>query len=373
MLLILRGILIVLVTSLLAALGVAPEIAVAPATSVPARVETPAPPTPTSTPRKKPAPAATVPKNSDILTPGTPEYQKSLQDALDALAKISTTTPAASLNDTVRAAVVNIICTTGGGGSLSPISASGVMIDPRGIVITNAHVAQYFLLKDYPTPNSIQCVVRTGSPARPMYTATLLFISPSWVADNAAKITATEPTGTGEHDYALIVITGVTGPDVTPPASFPYLSIATVPPAQGSLVVVAGYPAGFLGGITIQKDLYESSAETSVGTPYTFGTNTIDLFSVAGTILSQHGSSGGAVATKSGDLTGLVVTATDAPDTASRDLRALTTSYLIRDFASESGLPLVTFLGGDILAEAAAFNRDVAPTLTKELTDVLNR
>jgi hypothetical protein len=297
-----------------------------------------------------------------------------LQDALDALSKIHTasSSPTTSLNDTVRAATVNIICTTVRGGLLSPISASGVIIDPRGIVLTNAHVAQYFLLKDYPSQGSIQCVIRMGSPARPMYTATLLFISPSWIVANASKITAASPTGTGEHDYALLVITGVTGPSVIPPMSFPYLPVALEAPPVDTHVLIAGYPAGFLGGITVQKDLYASSAETNVGTLYTFTTNSVDLFSIGGTILSQHGSSGGPVATYGAALTGIIVTATDGVDTASRDLRAITTSYIVRDFASESGTPLPTFLSGDILSEAATFNANIAPGLTKQLTDVLN-
>ena len=32
----------------------------------------------------------------------------------------------------------------------NPISGSGVIVDSRGVVLTNAHVGQFFLLHDYP-------------------------------------------------------------------------------------------------------------------------------------------------------------------------------------------------------------------------------
>ncbi len=88
--------------------------------------------------------------------------------------------------------------------------------------------------------------------------------------------------------------------------------------------------------------------------------------------VSQHGSSGGAVADQNGDLTGLIVTATDAPDTASRDLRAIRppTSCVTR---LRAGISLSAYLSGNILDEAAVFNAGTAPTLTQELENVLNQ
>src|SRR5581483_7670669 len=87
-------------------------------------------------------------------------------------APVSTPPPSApelspeTVNATLRSSLVNILCTTVGGGLFRPISGSGVIIDTRGVILTNAHVAQFFLLKDYPFKNNIQCVVRTGSPAQ---------------------------------------------------------------------------------------------------------------------------------------------------------------------------------------------------------------
>jgi len=244
-------------------------------------------------------------------------------------------------------------------------------VDPRGTIITNSHVGQYFLLKNYPSPGFVECIIRTGSPATPKYKAELLFLPPSWIADNAQKIDQEKPTGNGEHDYAFLRITGPVSPSIVMPENFPFLSISTTPPFEGQSLITAGYSAGFLGGISVQKDLHASSAFTKVGEVFTFGDNTIDLFSLGGTIVSQQGASGGAAANEKGVLMGIIVTATDAPDTASRDLRAITTSYIIRDFQSEAGMPIDTYMDADTESRADAFAANVAPALTQKLIDAL--
>jgi hypothetical protein len=246
------------------------------------------------------------------------------------------------------------------------------MIDSRGIVLTNAHVGQYFLLKDYPLPGFVNCIIRTGSPATPKYTAKLLYLPPTWIAQNAAKINSEEPTGDGQHDYALLLITGTVNASTPLPSTFTSLPISVDTPNEKEQVFLAAYPAGFLGGITVAKDLYQSSTYATVGDLYTFAANTLDLFSVGGTILSQHGSSGGAVTNTDGVLMGLIVTATDAPSTDARDLRAISTPYIIHDFIQEThGTSLQAFLEGDVQAEADAYNANTAPSLTTELVNAL--
>lgn len=314
----------------------------------------------------KPAP---VVKPSPATKPDTqtPAQNTSTVAPIQEPATISS----ALLNERVRAATVNILCSSKARGPLNSISASGVLVDPRGTIITNSHVGQYLLLKNYPTPGFVECTIRTGSPATPKYKAELLFLPPSWIADNAEKIDQERPTGNGEHDYAFLRITGPVSSSVVMPQSFPFLAISTTPPTEGQTLIAAGYSAGFLGGISIQKDLHVSSALTEVGEVFTFGDNTIDLFSIGGTIVSQQGASGGAVANQNGILMGIIVTATDAPDTASRDLRAITTSYIIRDFQKEAGMPLDTYMEADTKARADTFAATIAPALTKKLIDAL--
>lgn len=282
--------------------------------------------------------------------------------------------PFTEVNVRTRAALVNILCTTKYGGSLNPISASGVIVDPRGVIVTNAHVAQYFLLRDYPTPRNIECVVRVGSPAEPRYTAELLLVSPQWVYDNAAMIVAPDPTGTGENDYAFLRITGTTNPEGTLPSSFPSVAPDSTERAisTGDQALTAGYPAGFLGGISIQRELYANSSVTPVGEIFTFD-SFVDLFSIGGSVVAQKGASGGAVVDMRGRLVGIIVTSTDSETTGGRDLRAITLAHVDRSLARHSGTTFAELLSGDLAAKAAAFRTGTAPTLAKILTEVLER
>lgn len=325
----------------------------------PAATATTAPPVPKKITPPKPVPPA--PTETPVST------------AENASVQVPVTPPpsAAAVVEAVREAVVNIICTTKTGGSFNSISGSGVMIDGRGVILTNAHVGQYLLLGDYPEPGFVNCVIRTGNPAYPRYTADLLFLPPSWIATNAAKITESDPTGNGEHDYALLRVTGAVSSSTQIPLSLPHLAISVAPPGENQDVFLAGYAAGFLGGIAISNNLYESSSQSTVGDLFTFASSTLDLFSVGGTVVAQKGSSGGAVTDTDGILIGLIVTATEAADTGSRDLRAISTPYIIRDFERESGMPLQAFLSGDLASRQAWFSSSIEPALRASLKSAL--
>lgn len=318
-----------------------------------------------------PSTATTTEKVAKIVTKATSTPITSAPKVTPPPAPSTPTLSEQTLNTLARNAIVNILCITKASGPLNSISASGVIIDPRGTIITNSHVGQYFLLRDYPSPNFVECTIRTGSPAQPKYTAELLFLPPSWIADNAQKINQSKPTGNGEHDYAFLRITGTVNPNIPLPATFPFLPVSTTPADTGDSILAAGYPAGFLGGIAVQKDLYASSAVTTVGDVFTFGADTIDLFSLGGSIVAQQGASGGAAVSQSGALMGIIVTATQAPDTASRDLRAIESSYIIRDFKKEAGVSIQEYLGGDTALEAQDFNERIAPALTQKLINVI--
>jgi hypothetical protein len=281
----------------------------------------------------------------------------------------------AEVNTDTRAALVNILCTTKYGGYLQPISGSGVMVDSRGIVLTNAHVGQYFLLRNYGVQDNIDCVIRTGSPAQPRYRATLLYLPPAWIADNASQLVAAQAQGTGKNDYALLLITGTTDPSGTLPASFAHVAMDLSYPSLGEQMLLAAYPAGFLSGEIITKALYASSALAYATQLYSFDDDLtkVDLFSIGGTILSQAGSSGGAVVRRSdGKLLGVIATATIADSTSQRDLRAITISHINASLKAGGKVGLAELLSGDVSAKATTFNTDVAPGLTKQLEKVLN-
>lgn len=277
------------------------------------------------------------------------------------------------INISTREAMVNIFCTTKGGGPFSPTSGSGIIIDERGVILTNAHIAQYFLLRDHPSKDFIDCIIRVGSPAQPRYRASLLFISPDWIEANAEKIIQQNPLGNGENDYAFLLInepirTGAKLPDTFSSAN-PVLDETVI--KKGEDVLIAGYPAGFLGGIAIQKDLYITSTITDIEGIFTFKENTLDLFSLGGSIVAQQGASGGAVVTKENGLIGIIVTSSDGDTTDERDLRAITLSHINRSLILNSEITLKELLEGDLLQKTLDFSSSTAPALTKLLVDVL--
>ncbi len=279
--------------------------------------------------------------------------------------------PFEQLNVTARKALVNILCSTQSGGPLSPISGSGVIISDNGVILTNAHIAQYFLLRDFNgQKDAVECLIRTGSPAYNTYSAELVYISPTWIADNKTVLTDQNPKGTGEHDYAFLRITGkVDGSPVTD--RVPYLPVSlSENNIVGTYELLASYPAGFLGGQSILQNLFQSSAITTIQEVYTFGSDTIDLVSVPSTVVSQKGSSGGAVVNGFGTLTGIISTETEGATTGDRDLRAITASYINRDLKAESGSSIA-----DILAFPAQytqnFNTTIAPKLSEILTNAI--
>ena len=288
-----------------------------------------------------------------------------------------TATPAKSfsqINTEAREALVNIICTTLRGGYFNPISGSGVIVDSRGVILTAAHVAQYLLLRDYGVPGNVNCIVRTGSPAEPSYRATLFYLPPGWIAENAYQIAQSQSLGTGERDYAFLLITDTINPKVPLPSSFPALELDFKERLLGEQILLAAYPAGFLSGEIIASNLYASSALAYVTRLYSFegAANDIDLFSIGGTILSQSGSSGGAaVSLKSGKLAGLISTAILEGSTGERDLRAITLSYIDDNLKSAGYGGIVGLLSGDLAAKATNFNAQVAPGLTKQLENAL--
>ncbi len=276
-----------------------------------------------------------------------------------------------SINESARAALVNILCIPHSG-SLRPISGSGVIIDPRGVILTNAHVAQYVLLSQS-SQIDLACLVRTGAPARSRFTVETLYIPPVWVNAHVQDINTDRPVGTGEHDYALLRITGsIDGSAIGP---LPYLPTDTREAIgfTGDQVLAASYPAEFLGGIAATNSLYPASSITSVKQLLTFTASWVDLLSLGGVIEAQSGSSGGAVVNAWGRLVGLIATTSGGDTTAARDLRAITLSYIDRDLQAQRGTNLQTILNGDVAADAADFNAGAASALIQRYIEWLSR
>ena len=307
-------------------------------------------PAPSRNRHQKPAPvaSATPPKATPVSAP-TP-LPPSENASLDASAV------------TLRAALVNIICYAPAGSGLRSISGSGIIVDPKGIILTNAHIAQNFLLAD----RNVSCTIRAGSPAIDTYKASLIYISPAWIQANANILTQTNPSGTGEYDFAFLAITK-SATSAALPSSFPFIPLATAPPPIGTPVVIASYGAQFLESNQIQSFLFPTIVFGSVKDVFTFAATTIDVLALGGSAAAQEGSSGGGVAGGNGELVGTITTSTTNGSTDTRKLDAITASYIRAEYATETGRTLDALLAESPPTSIANFAPQI-PALESILT-----
>jgi len=266
-----------------------------------------------------------------------------------------------SASASLRSALVNIICYAPAGGRLHSISGSGVIIDPKGIILTNAHIAQYFLLTD----RGVVCKIRAGSPASDQYTGGLIYLPPQWIQDNASVLTTASPSGTGERDFALVGITKSL--TATPlPASFPFVPLAMLALSKGAPVVIGSYGAQFLDYSQIQSALSPTLVYGSVKDIYTFTTNSIDVFARGGSAAALEGSSGGGVVNGVGQLAGTLVTSTMQGTTDTRQLDAITAAYIRAEYKRETGESLDSLITTPVATAISDFS-PVATNLEKVL------
>ncbi len=308
-------------------------------------------PTEKSTVVDAPATPKPVPVSTSITVTPVPAPPPQLDSvALDASASA------------LRAALVNIMCYAPSGSGLHSTSGSGVFVDPKGIILTNAHVALHFLLAD----RGVSCTIRSGNPAIDRYKAELMYLSSAWIDANADILTETAPSGTGEYDFAFLAVTksanGSTLPDV-----FPSIPLAILPSVSDTPVVIASYGAQFLQMNQIQSTLYPTVVFGSVKDVFTFTLNTIDVLALGGSAAAQEGSSGGGVADASGALVGTITTSTTEGTTDTRSLDAISTSYIRAAYASETGQALDLLLEKSPAQAAADFAPQIS-TLESILT-----
>jgi S1-C subfamily serine protease len=268
-------------------------------------------------------------------------------------------------------ALVNIFCTYTTPDYIRTTTGTGFFVDTDGVILTNAHIAQFLLLEQTKEFGVTECIVRTGNPASPRYLTELLYIPPAWVQANAGTLYEDVPMGTGERDYALLYASRSI--DNQPlPAEFPALELddSLLPTSmKNQTVTAAGYPADNLILKGPAADLIPRAAATSISELYTFGSNYADVISIRGSAVGAEGASGGPVLNKDDEVIGVIVTRGDDIMDGVGSLRAITLSHISRTIEEESGLTFEASLNGNLPYRAQVFQEILSPFLLTLLQD----
>lgn len=268
-------------------------------------------------------------------------------------------------------ALVNIYCTYKTDKYIKTTTGTGFFIDTDGVILTNAHVAQFLLLEGI--VGNTECTIRTGNPAKALYNADLLYISPAWVAEHAVLINDASPKGTGERDYALLYVTsGINGAPM--PQDFPALAFNTEllkTNITETEVFATGYPAESMLENGARSPLIPKQATTTIAELMTFGSNLVDVFTIRGTSIGEHGSSGGPVVDANGNVIGIISTKGDDKKYGKGSLRAISLAYINRTIEEETTFSLRQNVGGNLPFKAKAFKDTLVPFLQGILREEL--
>lgn len=308
----------------------------------------------------------TIPIKTDLPVPQTPILTETAKKTEETKVIDIEETPESTINNIV----FNIVCTNREGTKITISTGSGVLISPNGVVLTNAHVAQLFLLKNYSRENYMDCSLRRENIPTYGYRADILYISKDWIRENAYLVSDPAPRGTGENDYALLVITENTNPVLSLPNQFPYSKINTADGAakEGDNITASGYPGIQASLLNINSSSRLVIDRTFVDEVYTFARTTIDVFSTGVTNVAARGSSGGGLF-ENNQLIGIVSTTGNVGN--GNYINAITLSYINRDIREETGSSLSSMISGDVRSRADSFNQNDAPVLLQLLARYL--
>jgi S1-C subfamily serine protease len=313
----------------------------------------------------EPTPSEEVPIKESQVTPRT---------SPPTLQAPSTTPPApdissflfSNVNPEARKALVNVICELRTGNHIKRTTGSGILLSNKGLILTNSHVAYLYFLDNALDADSTSCSVRTGNPATTSYEAVPLFLSLDWVKKNAQKLGSGSHSGTGENDYALLIITE----ENTPTLPYLHANLKARPASEGDAVLTIAYPAEFLLTEGLHTDLYLTSDTGFISGIFTFDSQSLDLVTIKDSILAQKGASGGAVVDKENQLLGLIVTSSREELLTERELGALTLRYINDAIREESGTSLQNFIS---LSQYESPLRDFERNESKEIREIFEK
>lgn len=219
-------------------------------------------------------------------------------------------------------AVVQIFCHT----TDRIVTATGIMLNQRGLILTNAHVAK--LVIEAAPPN---CQARHGNPA-----SDFAGISIIYPGNTTLKISDTDVP---QEDFAFLELDA-------PREAFSFVPIDLGTAPVGEAFLTLGYPSEFLQSVNtaFHSNLVFSSLVLGGYADLDANPDDAEGYVFHGGIILQQGSSGTPIFYRNGRLNAIIFATTKGPSTDSRDGIAIKLSSIDRALRAETGQGLEEYI-----------------------------
>ncbi len=284
-------------------------------------------------------------------------------------ASVEAATKKSIVTGPIADATVNLYCRIKSGRKTYATSGSGVFIDARGVILTNAHVAKNNIIAEEDGKVEGRCTVRMGTPAKDRYEAEILYFPSTWISENASELTKRMPKGTGENDFALLYVTKAKKGSL--PSAFPFLAPDVLGGvSEGDAITVAGYPTEGFSFAKLEKKLpLVAASSTITASQYFSAARLQDSVTIAESKAGSPGISGGPVINASNEVIGIAAVKGAAKD--NHTLRAITLPYINRIIFSETGISLPALLSSEYGALASLSRAKISESAVKTLENGL--